>query len=270
MKRILIALTAPLLLAACTQEQPTEYQNEPGIYFFRSPYVGPVEQRDSLEFAFYVKQVVEGGIFEQMLDVRTIGGTEQRVRPFRIRQTNAGQPGAAVAGKHYVAFDDARMLDVLKIPAGATQFMLPIMCINDSELADKKVRLEIEIDTNAEFGPVVKEWSKFVITFGDIAVRPQTWIDNDDTQSWFLYFGMWSAEKMRFISNTIGLSDFDLAMNGNVAEKIEGLSTGRMKYFNRVMWLALQEYNAAHPETPLRDENDNLITFPGPDTITNS
>lgn len=261
MKKILFWALPALMLAACKQEQPTLYENAPGIYFFRNAYIEPGTQRDSLEFAFYVKRTLTGGTFNQELDIRTMGMPENHPRAFTLRQVNAGQPDAAVAGKHYVPFDDPRMIEAMKIPAGAVHYNVPIMCINDPELAEKKVRLEIEIVPNAEFGQGVEAYSKFVIWFGDIAVRPETWVDNRETQSWYRYFGYWSAVKMRYIAVNLGFSDFDLEMRGDEDQGIPAITTVRQHYYRRTMVQLLKAYNDAHPQDHMKDENGDEIAF---------
>jgi hypothetical protein len=257
MKRILKTLAFFLiLLTSCREEQLPEYNNRPGLYFFRESYSGANVQRDSVSFMFFAKAVRTDSQYVQYIDVRTVGFPENRDRRFTLVQTNLGEDNAAIPGVHYVAFDDPLMEQLLVIPANATEYNVPVICKNDASLSAKKVRLKIAIGENENFKVGIHAQKEFVINFTDMAVRPNTWVDDKPTMNWFPWFGYWSAVKMRLISMTLGFYDFDY-------EYDRTLDFSFLKdYYARKMYRLVREYNEAHPGNPMRDENNNLIEFP--------
>lgn len=247
------AMLATALFASCSETVPPEYESNPGLYFYWGIYeTGFSYQKDSTSFAFFAKQVPDGGEFLQYIDVRTVGFPADVERPFRVVQTNAGDPDAAVAGVHYVPFDDPRMEALLKIPANATKYLFPVICINRPELKEKSVRLVLELDNNQYFDINMNKMARFVINFSDKIEQPTSW-GNNDGANWHDYFGKWSEVKMLFIMENLGFYDFD--------EEDKAPQMPR-EYYARKMYRLLREYNAAHPGDPMRDENEDLIEFP--------
>ena len=98
----------------CKENTALEYENDPALYFENSYYT----QQDSIAHTFFIQpdDQMRDTVFVEIL---TMGYPTDTDRPFVLEQTNAGKPGSAVAGKHFVAFDDPEMLEHLKIPKGS-------------------------------------------------------------------------------------------------------------------------------------------------------
>lgn len=239
------------MMIACEKEKVPLYENNPGVFFYRSSYTAePNYQRDSVSVSFFAKQVETGEKYSQYLDVRTVGFPAQTARPVRLVQTNAGEPGAAEAGKHYVAFTESEAADDLIMPAGATGNLLYIHLINTPDLLEKEVRLELEIQTNEYFNAAIPAQSKYVISFTGQLTRPQTWQDRE-AADWFAYFGKWSKVKMKYISDVTGITDFDYTYFNPPLD---------LRYYSRKVYSRwAQEYSE---QNPLLDENNNVVTFP--------
>lgn len=263
MKKILFAIFAALVLASCRNEDLPDYEGGTGLYFFNATYSGG-GQRDSIRIAFFTKQVPTDGKYDHKLDLRLAGDPSDKPRAFKLRQTNLGDDDAALPGRHFVPLDDPLMVEKLVWPAHATECELPITLINSEDLQTKLVRLELEIEPNENFIQSTEIWSKFVIWFGDMTTQPTSWVNNKQAQSWWYYFGNYTAMKMRYISMETELYDFDLAMFGDdkAEPKIKKMSTSRMLFLSRQMYAKLEEYNAAHPGEPMLDEYKRPITFP--------
>lgn len=238
-------------MVACEKEKVPLYENNPGVFFYRSSYTAePNYQRDSVDISFFAKQVEIGETYRQYLDVRTVGFPEAFDRPVLLVQTNAGQPGAAEAGKHYVAFTDTGAAADLSMPAGSTGTLLYIHLINAPDLQDKAVRLELEIRTNEYFNAAIPAQSRYVITFTGELARPQTWQDRE-VADWFAYFGKWSKAKMKYVSEVTGITDFDHTYFNPPLD---------VRYYSRKVYIRwVQEYDE---ENPLLDEEGNVVTFP--------
>ena len=89
----------------CKENTALEYENDPALYFENSYYT----QQDSIAHTFFIQpdDQMRDTVFVEIL---TMGYPTDTDRPFVLEQTNAGKPGSAVAGKHFVAFDDPEML----------------------------------------------------------------------------------------------------------------------------------------------------------------
>ena len=85
----------------CKENTALEYENDPALYFENSYYT----QQDSIAHTFFIQpdDQMRDTVFVEIL---TMGYPTDTDRPFVLEQTNAGKPGSAVAGKHFVAFND--------------------------------------------------------------------------------------------------------------------------------------------------------------------
>ena len=84
-----------------------------------------------------------------------------------------------------------------------------------------------------------------MIKWNDILSRPSNW---DDLSP---FFGTFSLVKYRFMLNTTGVAEFD----------VDTMSWARLTNYRIMLIAALNEYNAANPNDPLRDEYGAYVTF---------
>lgn len=244
---ILYTLTTLLLIGSSCQEQDMmRYGNDPAIYFAHERLNSNKVQTDSLNHSFFIYGSDVTFDTVRVL-VRTMGMPVDYDRPVRLVQTNAGKPNAAIAGTHYIPFDDPTMVDSCCIPAGEVKRLIPIVLLRDKSLASEEVRLELTLEANEHFRQGIDKWRNFLLTTSDKAVKPSNW----DT-SWRLVFGnSWGTEKMRFIIQSTGLTDFDNVPND----------------YSYRTWLgdtakqALLEYNQAHPDAPLCEADGTPVSF---------
>lgn len=132
------------------------------------------------------------------------------------------------------------------IKAGESKGVLPITMKRSTLLQEKSVRLYIKVVASDDFGIGVNEENHIKVIWNDMISKPTNW---DQLQE---FFGDYSNTKYRFmIANAGGITGFDTDTM-SWAE----LQSYKIKFVN-----ALNEYNAAHPDAPLRDENGVLVTF---------
>ena len=236
-----------LNLTGCEQKDVNRYENDPRLYFFngydntRTP---TYYHQDSIAQSFFLLPA------EQERDtvfivLETMGMISDEPRPFRLVQTNEGEPDAAVAGKHYLPFDSEEMRQNMMIPAGAVRYYMPLIVLRDPSLETSKVRLKLGIVENEYFKLGINEELEFMVTITATAEEPPTW------NSWS--FGDWGAKKMWFVINYVGISDF--------ADVPEDYAYRR--YLKTLAIQKLREYNADpnNTDTPLTEADGTVVTF---------
>lgn len=229
---------------SCKENTALEYENDPALYFENTTY----GQRDSVSHTFFVNPdtQIRDTVFVEIL---TMGYPVDEERPFVLIQANEGQPGAAIAGKHFVAFDDPEMTAHLKMPKGAVRKSFPLIVLRDPSLETEEVRIELKIGENDFFRSGIDVWNNFVVKTTAMAVKPTTW----DTY-WKYTFGLtWGSVKMKFIIDNTGFSDFDGGY----------LSSDYADYLGSKVQQKLLEYNAdpTNLDRPLKEADGTIVTF---------
>ena len=264
-----IVLFAFLLgIAGCTENEMIEYENDPAVYFAGGGDY--YNKNDSIHVAhsFFLYPSSEN-IAVLLLKINTMGKLEPVKRPFAVVQSNAGEPGAAILGVHYLPFDDPRIAAIVDSVGfrdgpyrdsriiGSDEIMnikpnwyfgwVAIGFLRDPSLDLETVRLELEVTENEYFRPGINTHRKFVLTTTAQAVKPKNW----DT-FWKNYFGpTWGSVKMRFIIDNTGFTEFDQ----------QPADVYFTTYLRTTVVARLAEYNEDHPDDPLREANGDLVTF---------
>jgi hypothetical protein len=132
------------------------------------------------------------------------------------------------------------------IPANAASAYLPVTLKRGNVLQTKAVRLRIEVAKSDDFGIGVDGQNHLTLIWTDVLSKPNNWSDLEE------FFGSYSNVKYRFmLANAGGITGFNIDTMTWAA-----LQSYKIKFQN-----ALDEYNAAHPGNPLKDENGVLVTF---------
>lgn len=108
------------------------------------------------------------------LEVNTMGFLSNDVRHYEIEQVLTGT-NDAVAGRHYVSFDDPAYKALLRIEPGAVADSLPIIVLRDSSLAAQDVQLKVRIKDTPLFKRGYADRDFKVVTISDQIVKPNRW-----------------------------------------------------------------------------------------------
>lgn len=242
MKKIIIWICAFSLscnLVGCKENEGLEFAGESTLYFVHETY----GQQDSINHSFFsVPELQERDTIE--IKIEAGGYPFAKDRPFVLEQTNIGDEDAAIAGKHFVAFDDPEMRKELMIPANTVSKTLKLIVLKDASLELGKVRLALKFGTNEYFKPGVEEWRNFVVKTTAQPEKPVSW----DVR-WVYDYGTWGAEKMKFIIRSTGFSDFD----GDAPD------ASYRNYLLLKATQALLEYNSNPDNNPPLKEADGTI-----------
>lgn len=237
-------------MTGCQQLEVEKYGNDPRLYFFKGNYnLGEFIQGDSVIHSFFLEP--EGKMRDTVwVEVRTMGYLESFPRSFRIVQANAGEADAAVAGTHYVGFDDPSVAGLMKIPANAYRYHMPVILLRDPSLDTKTIRIRMAVAVNENFGVGLDTLSHFLVTTTSVPAKPLTW---DSGPGWKYAFGAWGAKKMWFVMKYVGITDFD---------DVSGLRD--MSYSSYLKTLAqdeLKKYNSDENNEELHEADGTKVQF---------
>jgi hypothetical protein len=204
-----LLILSALLLGSCQEKVVNKFESDNSLFFFRgSSNSKGLAQIDSLSYSFFLAgSAVEDTTW---LDVYLTGFPSDRDRTIPLVQTNAGQPGAAVEGIHYVPFNDPGMVSKLILPANKVWVSIPIVIKRTSEMDTQEFRLDMSITSNEFFVTGIKDRTDYTLKITALAVKPALW---DNLNSFLSIFGTWGQVKMRFIIDYVGYSEFDVIPN---------------------------------------------------------
>lgn len=203
--KILLPCMILALGSACDDDDLDMYDNDPKLYFFKGNYnYGEVYQpADSIVYSF---RTAMPGITQDTVHIWAwiMGFPSDEDRAYALEQVITGGADEAVAGRHFVPFDDAAYANLLVVPAHAEKFRVPVIVLKDASLDEKEVRLEIRFKANQNFKTGIDEQQHFAICFSNLMSKPANW-----DRSWRYSFGEWSSDKMEFVIKYLGITDFD-------------------------------------------------------------
>lgn len=115
---------ATFMMFGCKQQDAEMYENNPQLFFARGN--DGYGQQDSIIHSFFL--VAEGQDRDTVyVELATMGFPENITRPVNIVQTNTGEVNAAIAGTHYIAFDDPSIADQFAVAAGKVSVKIPVI-----------------------------------------------------------------------------------------------------------------------------------------------
>ncbi|MBQ8520325.1 MAG: DUF4843 domain-containing protein [Bacteroides sp.] len=232
MKSMIYALAAIGMFTACENDK-FYYQDEA-----RARIEGPYEWAlgtDSLDFSFAVyPSSVKEQVMDMTLYVMGEAGTVDRTARLEV---DADKTTATAAQYELPAS--------VTVPAGQLEAAFTVTLKRTDDLTAKTVALCFKVVDSPDFKTGVIEQNHFNLKWNDILGKPKNW-DTELKE----FFGEYSLVKYRFIIDTIGFGEFGGSM-----------SWSELMNYKIRMTTALDEYNAAHPDAPLTDENGQLVTF---------
>jgi hypothetical protein len=178
MKRLInliFAMTLLLAMASCEKDLPLYSDSTCRLNF----YYG-LDSRADFDSALAVSSFsfVYGGSDvardTMWFKVQTMGFVSDQDRPISLVQVDT-TANKAVAGKHFVAFDDPSIAEYYKIPAGKAMTSIPVILLRDASLKDTSVVLKFRFKDNEYFTKGYDEYQTRVIVFTDRMAEPAKW-----------------------------------------------------------------------------------------------
>ncbi|MCU4158290.1 DUF4843 domain-containing protein [Carboxylicivirga sp. A043] len=221
-----------LLWHGCSEEKIDKYNSEASLFFYDGYYnLNGVSQYGSFAYSFFYAEssIVKDTVW---VDVRLTGFQSEEDRTISMVQLNTDEEGAAIAGIHYIAFNAPQLSNDLILPAGATSILVPIVILKTDDMETEEFTLEFGFSSNESFVPGLIDQSTFIVTMTAMAVKPSNWDDD-----YYKYaFGEWGQEKMRFLIDYVGFTDFSMSL----------INSDIRKYYNMKANALLKEYEETY------------------------
>lgn len=198
------------------------------------------------------------------VSINTIGDISSQDRAVKIVQiTDPSILNPAVAGQHFLPFDDASLKALMVVKANAVTAKLPIVLLRDPSLKEKTVRLRLELVANDQFGLGEQKSRAITIVFSDRLERFYSWRVDATQAPTFLAFGKYSTTKHQFMIDQLGeIVDerwYQAALGLGAIQHYKNLLKQRLADFNA------DPANIASGKAPLRELPDGispLVSFP--------
>lgn len=256
-----ILLFPVLLLLSCEDKTALFADDVNRINFSTASIITPYS------FAYGPVDRMQDTVF---VNVSTIGFVTNAPRKISLQQLpfNDGR-AEAVAGVHYVDFNDPSIADKYVIPAGKNNALLPILVKRDISLKTQEVTLRIALSVNENFSPGLQSNQTKTITMSDFLSKPTNW---DLYGEIVTYFGAYGKVKYQFMIDAVAPlgyivdNDFLILIKGGLSS-----DPGQREYWRGFFKEKLAAVNAERAkqglgllrEAPLTGQLEgNLVTFP--------
>lgn len=253
MKKIIICLLATLaggIFFSCNKTSPLMYSSvsdgiklQLGITSFNPDSV-------AYNFAYKSTNPTDSILFTGLI----VGKAADHDRTFFLKAI-AGDTTSLKAGTDYV-------FGTYVIKKNAYQGYFAIYIKRTTNFLSKPARLVFGLTDKGELKSGIIEQSKLVVNFSNVFSKPGNWdVDAYPYNKLATYFGSYSNVKFQFITTAIGQPPiFRVRSSGTPGAGEIDYTT--VTYYKNTCKVQLANYNAANPTAPLKDENNNLVTFP--------
>ncbi len=259
---IIMMICGLVALAACRHDYPTYMAEDCNLNFSYYDHEGEVydvedvtdEMRTSHFSFIYSGEEVETDTL--WFEVETMGDVMDYDRPIALEQVavDTGSVENAVAGTHYVAFDDPSLATYYRIPADSVRAQIPVVVLRkDAALEEKEVLLRFRFKANDYFKPGYAGLDYRDVYITDRLSQPGNW----ESSGMAYYFGSYTQFKHLLMIEWTD-EDWD-------EEYIEAFMEGDQAYIYYMQsWFPrkLQEEIEANGEEPYIDpETGKLVSF---------
>lgn len=247
MKNIYLFTILLLFLISCNESELMQYKDVPRVY------LGGYERQASRTFYYDSEEVIRDTVY---IYVETMGGPKEYNRSISFKQmtiydieyviengqkidsTITENPHNAVAGKHFLAFDNDEAKKMMIIPANEVNAKIPVVLFRDLSLKNDEYYLKLQLVENEEFkiGGEQKD-VEFTITFADKLIKPNFWGNNPYAGGYWL-FKEYSTRKHKFMIDVTGERIDDDWYN----TKVYGIN-GASNYYQAKFRTALDKFN---------------------------
>lgn len=148
-------------------------------------------------FVFEDSKVTSDTIY---IGMRTLGFVVNYDRPIKLKQVPIDKGIQAVAGTHYVPFDDPSVAKHYIIPANKNYVNIPLVVKRDKSLKENKYYMKIMVENNEHF---TQSWigeDYMVIELSDLLTKPKEWTSTLE----YYFLGKYGQAKHQFMFETVG------------------------------------------------------------------
>ena len=260
-KTIILSIAILILAAACREEKLPTWSGDDRIRFTTD------NVNDTLQSYSFLG--AESDITQYMMEikVKVEGEVRNFPRTVALKQVATGN-NDAVAGTHYVAFDNAQVKEHYVIPAGKADAVFPVILLRHPSLIDDEKILRIELVENEHFQLSTYNLLIFRrITFAEKPSMPDAWNAVGTTSNTTPYFGVYGPVKHRFMIEITNMA-FDNAWFteyfywANEASGTIPRDSGYASYLRQLLQRKLDERNAeAGAGNELKEADGTIVRF---------
>lgn len=255
MKRLNIWLCSMLLLCttACEKDLPVFDDPECLLNFNYGSQLSTEEVTEMMRngsHSFKLKTPEGQSSDTVWLDVDIMGRLSAENRPLALQQVMVEGTKNAIAGTHYIAFDDPALAELYVVPAHSATVHIPVILKRDPSLAEGNVVLRIIFKENVNFKAGYPEFSTYTLTISDRLAKPNAW----DLAYLGGYFGKYGEKKHELMIKWTEESWDDEYINSLFAD-IYGIGVLYPKDSNYIDWLAKWFAEQLVQENAVRRQN---------------
>ena len=237
-------------------------QKNPELYHYPLNGINILDTLVRYSFVFSASGTVQDTVWVR---IQTMGFLSKDDRPIAFEQISAGARDA-VAGVHYVAFDQSELQKLYVMPRNGSTTSVPVVLKRDPSLEQEEYTLLFQVRKNDFFGRgIVGAWSCRVV-ISDRLARPANW--NFQTEMEFGEYGRvkhrWLIEQTgnrwddEYLRDILGFEETDrtnLAATTNA-----NYDSGYNVYYGAILQMMLDAYNERNG-TILMEEDNTPVTF---------
>ena len=265
MKKIFNIFVLGLLLVTTSCEKSLEVFSDTTCrlnFYYREAEITSNFQPNMAQGSFSF--IYSGNIQQDTVwvEVESMGLLADYDRPITIEQVDTTAV-MAVAGKHYVPFDDPSLVKYYVMPAGKARTKLPIVVLRDASLKHESVVLKYHIKPNDFFTKGYDVFQTRSLSITDRLAQPAYWTKGYPMYGYYYslynFIGYYGVVKHQFMIDITG-KPWDDAF-------IEEFITGDTNYLNYILNKLVSEldkYNAKRQEQGLdvlREEDGTEVNF---------
>lgn len=205
------------------------------------------------------------------VELESMGLVSDAPRAISLKQVDSVGVANAIAGKHYVAFDNPELAKYYVMPAKAARTKVPVVLLRDASLKSEAVVLKFAIADNGVFTNGYNNYQSRAITFTDRLSEPAEWSTRYYTQPEILpdyyitfatYMGEYGVTKHLFLIRKTGKK-----WNDEDIKEFMASDTNYRSYMRSKMSRLLAKENAeraAEGLEPLKEDDGTLVEINEP------
>ncbi|WEK17525.1 MAG: DUF4843 domain-containing protein [Candidatus Pedobacter colombiensis] len=244
---LLISVTS--LFFSCKKATELRYSDTDAI----NVWLGVNDSRpDSLEYNYAFKSLNE--VDSILFKAKLTGKLADHDRTFFLKAI-AGDTTRLRPGTHYT-------FGKYVIKANTYQAIFPIYIKRSADFKTRSARIVFAVSDQGELKKGLTEMTTMTVVFKDAFAKPANWdVDIYPYTKLSTYFGAYSNVKFQFITTAIGQPPIFRVLSAGTPALGE-VNFTEVKFYQNSCKQQLAVYNAAHPTDPMKDENNQIITFP--------
>lgn len=243
MKYALYMFTMLMLTASCEKDLPLYDTATCRLNFYYPDVETTTDFKAKMAASSYSFVYVGADVKQDTVwfEVESMGFLSDKDRPIQLVQVDTAGVRQAVAGKHFIAFDDPSLKRFYVMPAGKARTKIPVVVMRDASLSDGDVVLKFAIGSSDHFIPGYPVFTSRALSISGSLSKPDVWdyVNKTTYMAMTYYYGNYGKTKHQFLIDQTGFK-WD---NDFIKTLVDG-DSGYFQYLYNKMVVALDQLNA--------------------------